>query len=168
MTATSPTLQPFVPRPQMCAAVALGIPQDRLDALVEHFEVYRTDYCNEVILDMTTIDSDRMDALRDALGFDPDLLGGGLVTLWAEPPQPLQAYAVLYRDEEQTFLDPPAMFRCYAEDCDHAEEQCLFAHPDATVVWIIHADDKEKDDVRLIETALEMDYRADTGGGDND
>lgn len=135
------TKQDYVPRPQLCAAVALGIPADRLEALQEHFEVYTSSDTKEIILDMSAIGFERMAELEEALGFDPAVLGSGLVNLWAESPQPLQAYAVLYRDEEQSVLDPPAMFRCYAEDCEHAEEQCMFAHPDAAVVWIVDVHD---------------------------
>lgn len=27
-------------------------------------------------------------------------------------------------------------FNCYADDTDHAEEQCISAYPTATVLWV--------------------------------
>ncbi|PXX95848.1 hypothetical protein [Halomonas sp. LBP4] len=155
------TKQDYVPRPQLCEAVALGIPADRLEALQVHFEVYTSSDTREIILDMSAIGEEQMPELEEALGFDASVLGSGLVNLWAESPQPLQSYAVLYRDPEQSVLDPPTMFRCQAEDCDHAEEQCLFANLEADVIWIVHVNDDEMDDVEVIERALKMYYTAD-------
>lgn len=159
------TKQDYVPRPQLCEAVALGIPADRLEALQEHFEVYTSSDTKEIILDMSAIGVERMAELEEALGFDAAVLGSGLVNLWAESPQPLQPFAVLYRDPEQSVLDPPAMFRCLAEDGDHAEEQCLFDNPDADVVWLVDVHDPAKSDLEVIEHALMMYYTADIGGG---
>lgn len=49
----------------------------------------------------------------------------------------LKNYVVLYRIEPiMTALDEPFGFQCYAEDTDHAEEQCINAYPDADVVWV--------------------------------
>jgi hypothetical protein len=49
----------------------------------------------------------------------------------------LKNYVVLYRIESvMTALDAPFGFQCYAEDTDHAEEQCINAYPDADVVWV--------------------------------
>jgi hypothetical protein len=49
----------------------------------------------------------------------------------------LKNYVVLYRIESiMTPLDAPFGFQCYAEDSDHAEEQCLNAYGDCDVVWV--------------------------------
>jgi hypothetical protein len=49
----------------------------------------------------------------------------------------MKNYIVLYRIENiLTPLDPPFGFQCWAEDTDHAEEQCLNAYPDCDIVWI--------------------------------
>lgn len=46
-------------------------------------------------------------------------------------------YVVLYRIESiMSPMDDPFGFQCYADDFDHAEEQCLNAYPDANVVWV--------------------------------
>jgi hypothetical protein len=46
-------------------------------------------------------------------------------------------YIVLYRIESiMCPEDAPFGFKCYADDGDHAEEQCLNAYPDADVVWV--------------------------------
>lgn len=159
------THQAFVPRPQPCPAVAFGIPADRLKALQRHFEVYSASYTKEIILNMSSVDEDRLGELEEALGFDPDILGRGLVTLWAEVPHTHQTYVVMYRDPEQSVLDPPAVFRCQAEDGDHAEEQCLYDNPDADIVWLVNVPDPAKSDREVIEHALRMYYTADMVGG---
>lgn len=49
----------------------------------------------------------------------------------------MDQYMVLYRIE--SIMDPvsePFGFECYADDADHAEEQCLNAYPDCEVVWV--------------------------------
>lgn len=44
---------------------------------------------------------------------------------------------VLYRRESiMRPADPPLGYPCWAEDADHAEEQCLEAYPDADIVWV--------------------------------
>jgi hypothetical protein len=49
----------------------------------------------------------------------------------------LKNYVVLYRIESiMSVCDAPFGFQCYAEDSDHAEEQCLDAYPDCDVVWV--------------------------------
>ncbi len=50
--------------------------------------------------------------------------------------QGLKNFVVLYREPEQAVLDAPRGFQCWAEDGDHAEEQCSNAWPDADVVWV--------------------------------
>lgn len=47
------------------------------------------------------------------------------------------SYICLYRIESVMCpADPPFGFQCWAEDADHAEEQCLNAYPDCSVVWV--------------------------------
>lgn len=49
----------------------------------------------------------------------------------------MNAYVVLYRIESiMAPTDEPFGFECYADDTDHAEEQCVNAYPDADVVWV--------------------------------
>ena len=49
----------------------------------------------------------------------------------------MNSYLVLYRIESiMSPSDEPFQFRCFADDGDHAEEQCLDAYPDADVVWV--------------------------------
>lgn len=46
-------------------------------------------------------------------------------------------FVVLYRIESiMTALDQPLGFTCWAENTEHAEEQCLNAYPDADIVWV--------------------------------
>ncbi len=45
-------------------------------------------------------------------------------------------YIVLYRIKNMCPADGPLGFRCYADDDDHAEDQCLDAYPEADVVWV--------------------------------
>jgi hypothetical protein len=52
----------------------------------------------------------------------------------------LNGYIVLYKGKHCAFLDHPLGFRCYAEDSDHAEEQCLDAEPDANIVWVVETE----------------------------
>ena len=53
----------------------------------------------------------------------------------------MKKYIVLYRREEvMTVLDAPFGFACWADDADHAEEQCLNAYPDADIVWVWEGD----------------------------
>lgn len=53
----------------------------------------------------------------------------------------LESYVVLYRIESiMTPLDSPFGFQCYAEDTEHAEEQCINAYPEADVVWVVIGD----------------------------
>ena len=49
----------------------------------------------------------------------------------------MKNYVVLYRDEKiMCPLDAPFGFQCFAEDTDHAEEQCQNAYPGVDVVWV--------------------------------
>ena len=51
----------------------------------------------------------------------------------------MKNYIVLYRRSDiQSPTDEPFGFQCWAEDTDHAEEQCLNADPDADIVWVWH------------------------------
>lgn len=55
----------------------------------------------------------------------------------------MSRYIVLYRAEGQRAFDPPLLFRCEADDADHAEEQCQDAEPSAVVVWVVQTHDPE-------------------------
>lgn len=49
----------------------------------------------------------------------------------------MKNYVVLYRIESiMAPIDAPFGFQCWAEDVDHAEEQCINAEPDAEIVWV--------------------------------
>ena len=49
----------------------------------------------------------------------------------------MKNYVILYRIESiQTPSDAPFGFQAWAEDTEHAEEQCLDAYPDCGVVWV--------------------------------
>lgn len=49
----------------------------------------------------------------------------------------MKNFVVLYRCEAiMSPLDSPFGFQCYADDTDHAEEQCLNSYSDADVVWV--------------------------------
>ena len=53
----------------------------------------------------------------------------------------MKSYVVLYRIESiMTPLDSPFGFQCWADDTDHAEEQCINAYPDADIVWLVEGD----------------------------
>ena len=53
----------------------------------------------------------------------------------------MQEYIVLYRREDiMAPADPPFAFKCWSEDTEHAEEQCLNAEPDADIVWVVPTD----------------------------
>ena len=97
-----------------------------------------------------------MPELHAVLGFDPKLLGGGLVLFWPQTPPPLQSYIVLYRDETLSLLDCPLGYLCQAEDGDHAEEQCLDANPDCEIVWVLDA--QEDDNIHSALSRAMNDY----------
>ncbi len=48
----------------------------------------------------------------------------------------LNHFVVLYREQDQPPLDVPLGFQCWADDADHAEEQCVNAYPDCDVLWV--------------------------------
>jgi hypothetical protein len=49
----------------------------------------------------------------------------------------MKNYVVLYRDEKvMSPLDAPFGFQCFAENADHAEEQCENAYPNSDIVWL--------------------------------
>ena len=54
----------------------------------------------------------------------------------------MDTHMVLYR--EFGSLDVPLIFKCLAEDGDHAEEQCLDAYPEDEVLWVVEADTPEE------------------------
>ncbi len=47
----------------------------------------------------------------------------------------MKTFIVLYVHNWNS-LEPPLGFRCSAEDAEHAEEQCMNAYPEVTVVWV--------------------------------
>ena len=49
----------------------------------------------------------------------------------------ITTFIVLYRGAGDRPTDPPLLFRCEAEDSDHAEEQCQDAEPEAEVLWVV-------------------------------
>lgn len=51
-------------------------------------------------------------------------------------PDGLDNYIVLFRDDSLDALDAPLGFQCFAENADHAEEQCENAYPGCDVVWV--------------------------------
>jgi hypothetical protein len=54
-------------------------------------------------------------------------------------------YIVLYRREDiMAPADPPFAFKCWAEDTEHAEEQCLNADPDCDIVWVVITNNVEE------------------------
>lgn len=63
----------------------------------------------------------------------------------------LQNFIVLYRDRDaKNFLDEPLAFRCFAEDLDHAEEQCMDAYPNCIIGYCYLGNE--------LETALDNYY----------
>ena len=60
---------------------------------------------------------------------------------------------VLYREDGMHPLDAPLGFGCWAEDMDHAEEQCLDAYPDCDIVWVVQTDEYET--VKALDQALQ-------------
>lgn len=50
-------------------------------------------------------------------------------------PDGLIHWTVLYRSSESLLGDPPEAFRCWAENTEHAEEQCRNFLPDCDIVW---------------------------------
>jgi len=44
----------------------------------------------------------------------------------------MKPYIVLYVENYQVLA-----FDCQADDADHAEEQCLNAYPDCSIVWVV-------------------------------
>lgn len=56
----------------------------------------------------------------------------------------MKSYIVLYRIESlMCVTGSPFAFRCFADDSDHAEEQCVNAEPDADVVWVYEGDNPD-------------------------
>ena len=49
----------------------------------------------------------------------------------------MKNFVVLYRiNTIQHPLEAPFGFQCWADDADHAEEQCANAEPEADIVWV--------------------------------
>lgn len=46
----------------------------------------------------------------------------------------MDKWNVLYRESDYSPLDFD-VFECYADDMDHADEQCLDAYPDCEILW---------------------------------
>ena len=50
-------------------------------------------------------------------------------------------FVVLYRTAEMMPIEAPMCFQCWAEDSDHAEEQCCNAYPECDVLWVWQGED---------------------------
>lgn len=48
----------------------------------------------------------------------------------------MKNYVVLFREPEMHPLTSPYGFSCFADNADHAEEQCKNAYPECEVVWV--------------------------------
>ena len=48
----------------------------------------------------------------------------------------MRNFVVLFNDVDSSPVEDPMGFQCYAEDSDHAEEQCENAYPGCDVVWV--------------------------------
>jgi hypothetical protein len=48
----------------------------------------------------------------------------------------LTTHIVLYRDSTLKSNDTPYIFRCEADDENHAKEQCLNAEPECNIVFV--------------------------------
>ena len=48
----------------------------------------------------------------------------------------MQNYVVLFRSEDQPPADPPLAFQCFADNMEHAEEQCENAYPGCDILWV--------------------------------
>jgi len=56
----------------------------------------------------------------------------------------MNKFIVLYRIEAiMSPLEHPFGFECFADNSDHAEEQCINAYPDCEVVWVSGCKDLE-------------------------
>jgi hypothetical protein len=64
----------------------------------------------------------------------------GDYTCMVEPE--LTAWCVVYRDKGANPFSAE-VFKCEAEDYDHAEEQCENAYPDADILWIVDTDNPQ-------------------------
>lgn len=59
-----------------------------------------------------------------------------------ESPEPdLKTYLVTYYEAEDVWMDNPLIFRCEAEDEDHAADQCEDSNPGCTTTHIEEAED---------------------------
>lgn len=54
----------------------------------------------------------------------------------------LSTWCVVYRDKGANPLSAE-VFKCEAEDYDHAEEQCENAYPDADILWLVETDNPQ-------------------------
>lgn len=52
-----------------------------------------------------------------------------------------EKWAVLYRNRLPA--DPPECFVAWAENSDHAEEQCVKAHPGCEVLWTFQGEEND-------------------------
>lgn len=52
--------------------------------------------------------------------------------------QGMTEFMVLYRIESiMAPADPPFLFKCWADNGGHAEEQCINTYPGCDVVWVV-------------------------------
>jgi hypothetical protein len=47
----------------------------------------------------------------------------------------MEAFTVIYVEPSEG-LELWQFFKCHADDADHAEEQCMDAHPSCCVLWV--------------------------------
>ena len=52
----------------------------------------------------------------------------------------MEQYIVLYKTSDVLPFDAPLGFQCWADDTDHAEEQCMNAYPDCKILWVVITD----------------------------
>ena len=53
----------------------------------------------------------------------------------------MKFYIVLFKNNTLLPADPPLVFRCQAEDTEHAAEQCIDAYPLCDIVWMVETKD---------------------------
>lgn len=69
----------------------------------------------------------------------------------------MQKWNVIYRDAKHGPLDF-AVFNCYAEDMDQADDQCEAAYPGCDVLWADTDNDPEETIKKWLNCSLENDY----------
>ena len=53
----------------------------------------------------------------------------------------MEQYIVLYKTSDMLPFDAPFGFKCWADDTEHAEEQCVNAYPECEILWVVITDD---------------------------